>query len=92
MMTVTPAARERLADALDQMDEQVPDDACFRIVQSEDNQLTLALGVPSEEDVKIEQSEKTVLAMSPDVAALCEDRTLDIEESGPDGKQVLTLT
>jgi antitoxin component of MazEF toxin-antitoxin module len=92
MMTVTPAARERLAEALDQMDDQTPEDACFRIVRGEDDQLTLSLGVVDEKDVTFEQESKTVLAISPSVAEVCENRTLDIDDNGPEGRSVLTLS
>jgi len=94
MMTVTPAARERLAEALDQMEEQAPENACFRIVRDEENQdqLTLSLGVADEEDVTFEQEDKTVLAIDPAVAEACENRTLDIDDNGPEGRSVLTLS
>lgn len=92
MMTVTPAARERLAEALDQMDEQAPENACFRIVRGEDDQLTLSLGVVDEQDVTFEQEDKTVLAIEPAVVEACENRTLDIDDNGPEGRSVLTLS
>lgn len=92
MMTVTPAARERLAEALDQLEEEAPQDACFRIVHGQDNQLTLSLGVPSDEDTTFEKDEKTILAIAPNVVEACENRTLDVEDEGPEGKSVLTLS
>jgi antitoxin component of MazEF toxin-antitoxin module len=92
MMNVTPAARERLAEALDQMDEQAPENACFRIVEGEDDQLTLSLGVAGDHDVTFEQENKTVLAIEPEVAKKCENRTLDIDDNGPEGRSVLTLS
>jgi hypothetical protein len=91
MITVTPAARTRLAEALDNIEEPTPDEACFRIVRGQEDQLTLAVGVPNEEDVKIEEQDKTVLAIAPTIAEVCADRTLDVEEGGPGGQSVLTL-
>lgn len=91
MITVTPAARTRLAEALEQIEDPAQDDACFRIVRGQDEQLTLAIDAPKSDDVKIEEAEKTVLAIEPNIAEACADRTLDVEEGGPGGQTVLTL-
>ncbi len=91
MITVTPAARSRLSEALDNIEEPTPDEACFRIVRGEEDQLTLAVGVPNDDDITIDEADKTVLALAPNVAEACADRTLDVEENGPEGQAVLTL-
>lgn len=91
MITVTQAARARLAEALENIDEPAADGACFRIVRGQKNQLTLALGIPEKDDVTIEQADKKILAINPTIAEACADRTLDVEENGPDGQAVLTL-
>ena len=91
MITVTPAARSRLAEALENIEEPTSEEACFRIVRGQEDQLTLAIGVPDEGDVKIDEADKTVLAIAPPIAEACADRTLDVEESGPGGQAVLTL-
>jgi hypothetical protein len=91
MITVTPAARSRLAEALENIEEPTPDDACFKIVRGQENQLTLAVGIPDDEDVKIAENDKTVLAISPQIAEACADRTLDVSDDGPEGQSVLTL-
>jgi hypothetical protein len=90
MINVTPEARSRLAEALDTIDSPDAVDACFRLVPTEQNQLAMALAEPEEGDVTIEEDGKTVLALPPQIADLCDGRTLDVE-NGPDGQTSLTL-
>jgi hypothetical protein len=90
MITVTPEARNRLSEALEHIDEQAPKGACFRIVLDPQNQLSLSVGVPDQEDATVEENGRTILAVPPDVAEVVEDRTLDVEEREP-GAAVLTL-
>jgi hypothetical protein len=90
MINVTPAARTRLAEALDNIEAPEAADACFRLVPTQENQLAIALAEPEEGDVTIEEEGKIVLALPPAVAELCEGRTLDVD-SGPDGQSALTL-
>ncbi len=92
MLTVTDKAKDALTDAIDQIEEPTPENACFRIIRGQDNQLTLSLGVPDDQDVTVETSDRTILAISPDIAEACEDRTLDVSEETEDGRCVLTLT
>lgn len=88
MITVTPAARSRLAEALDTVEKPPESEACFRLVP-QNNQLGIALGEPEEGDITVEAEGRTVLALPPQVAKLCEGRTLDVEETG--GQTALTL-
>lgn len=88
MINVTPAARTRLAEALDNVKDPAAEGACFRLVPQE-NQLAIALGEPEDGDITVEEEGRTVLALPPQVAKACEGRTLDIEDSG--GQSALTL-
>jgi len=79
---VTDAALDRIADALQQVSEDRPDDACFRIVPAEANKLTLGLDTPNPDDATYDHEGATVLVIAPDLLERCEGRTLDADPKG----------
>lgn len=89
MITVTDAAKEHLAQALESNQEE-EGAACFRLVKSEDDRLAMVLGEQLNEDEVVEHDGKAVLALDGELAPVVEGRTLDIEEN-PEGEAVLTL-
>lgn len=87
MPTVTDAAREYLADVLEQTEE----DDCFRLVRSQEGRLAIVTGRATKSDVKIEHDDKTILAMDPEIADALEGRTIDLAGT-PEGRKELVVT
>ena len=91
MMTVTENAKNYLADALVNVREasEEQQDACFRIVQGEDEKLAVVLGKPDAADQAVEHNDDTVLVVEEKIAELISDKTLDVEPTA--NGQMLTL-
>lgn len=80
MLTVTDTALERLAEALDEIQDPKPQNACFRIVLGQPGKLSLGVGTPEDDDRTFEQEGTIVLVVSEEIAERCEGRTLDADE------------
>ena len=82
MLTVTESALAFLANAVSEINDPKPPNACFRIVPAEGGKLTLTVGTPESDDTEYERDGVTVLVLSEDMLARCEGRTLDSDETG----------
>jgi hypothetical protein len=82
MLTVADSALAQLANAVGQIDDPKPKNACFRIVPKGDGKLTLTVDVPRPDDTAFDHDEKTVLVTSDEMCERCEGRTLDSDDSG----------
>ena len=82
MLTVTDSALAQLANALGQIDDPKPEDACFRIVAKEEGKLTLTLDAPGPDDTEFDHDGTTVLVVSQEMRVRCEGRTLNSDDTG----------
>ena len=87
MFTVTESALEFLANAVGEINEPKPANACFRIVPANGGKLTLTVGTPEPDETEYEREGVTVLVFSQEMRQHCEGRTLDSDDTGN-----LTLT
>ena len=82
MFTVTESALEVIANAVGEINDPKPPNACFRIVPAESGKLTLTVSTPEPDDTKYERDGVTVLLLSEEMLARCEGRTLDSDDTG----------
>ena len=78
MLTVSPAASERLSQIL--VDEECPEDIAIRLVL-EDNTITMALDHQAADDTTFEHDGRTVLLLDQQVAELLQEETLNVEDT-----------
>ena len=55
MLEVTDSALSHLAGALDRIEAPKPENACFRIVPTDDGKLTLTVDAPAPDDMEEEK-------------------------------------
>ena len=79
---MTESALEFLANAVGEINDPKPPNACFRIVPAETGKLTLTVGTPEPDDTEYERDGVTVLVLSEEMLARCEGRTLDSDNTG----------
>jgi hypothetical protein len=82
MFTVTESALEFLANAVGEINDPKPPNACFRIVPAESGKLTLTVSTPEPDATEYERDGVTVLLLSEEMLARCEGRTLDSDDTG----------
>lgn len=87
MLTVTEPVLEQLDKAISKAGDSRAENKCVRLVRGEQVGLALKLQTPAESDTTYEYEGRTVLAVPENCAAICADKTLDINE---DGKLVLS--
>ena len=90
-MKMTANAARHLADTLQRAPQSDVEDACFRMLSSsETGSFQLTLDKPGSQDERFEVEGSVILALAPEVAAQCEDHTLDVREQA-DGSKALVL-
>ncbi len=82
MFIVTGSAPEFLANAVDEVNDPKPPNACFRIVTAESGKPTLTVSTSEPDDTECERDGVTVLVLSKEMLARCEGRTLDSDDTG----------
>jgi hypothetical protein len=81
-LNITESALERLSDAIESVNGSNGADACFRLALDDEDNLALAVDVPSPSD-KIYQSQgKTVLVVTDELSERFAGRTLDVNAAG----------
>jgi len=90
-MTVTTAARQLMLDVLDPISQQINDDDCFRLLQSQRGGMAVVVGRPVGSDRTIFQEHSCRVVVDADLAARLDQCTLDAQ-STPSGKKVLVVT
>jgi hypothetical protein len=87
MLTVTPAAREHLANMLSET--KAPEGAAIRFVRSQQG-IGVTVDNPSPQDTPFAHEGQTVLILDDEISGLLVDRTLDVEQTQEGQKLALT--
>jgi hypothetical protein len=82
MLTVSEAALQKFDDTITTMSESPDDGLCLRMVRSEESGLALSLEPAQSADTTFEYEGRTVLAVPDAYADFCDDKQLDLDESG----------
>lgn len=77
MLSITEPALKHLASRITDLEEP----RCFRMVPQE-RDITLTIAAPESDDTTFEFEGRTVLALPPTLAAVCADRSLEINAGG----------
>jgi len=79
MLSVSNPALQQLHVSLP---ESVNANMCFRIMPQDESNLTLKYMEVEDSDTTFEYEERTVLALPRELAPLCENKRLDINDDG----------
>ena len=82
MLTVSDAALQKFDDTINTMSESPDDNLCLRMVRGEDSGLALSLEPVQSEDTTFEFEGRTVLAVPDAYVEFCDDKALDLDETG----------
>jgi hypothetical protein len=82
MMTVTDEALDEIVQAVNKIEQPVPDEACVRLAQNDQQQIILGLDIPNENDHKYERNGSVILIVAKPIANALDGRTLDANEQG----------
>jgi hypothetical protein len=79
MLSVSNPALQQLHGSLP---ESTHANKCFRIMPKDETNLTLKFMEVEESDTTFEYQERTVLALPKDLAPLCKNKRLDVNDEG----------
>lgn len=81
MLSVSNAALEQVGETVAAMGNSHDTESCLRMVRA-DNGLALAFEPAQAGDDTFEFKGRTVLAVPDDLADICNDKTLDVDDAG----------
>ena len=82
MLTVSTAALKKIGTTIASMGNSHDDDPCLRMVREDEAGLALSFEPPQESDETYDYQGRTVLAVPRELSGFCEDKTLDVDDSG----------